>query len=247
MALKKSIGKLRLTSFQLQTVLTEIEATLNSRPLIYINDDINDRTIITPMHFLSINAKNGTPQIEEKTEKDDPNYINQPLDSSHELLETWKKGNRYLEEFWEIWKEQYLLSLRERSQRFNKHPRIQSTKEPKIGDVVQIKESSPRGTWKIGKIIELIKSQDGQRRAAKVIMPNKHILQRSLVHLFPLEFNEDETKDTNEVAKSMRQQRMETQTQRMIRTLDQLDRNERQQTKQEIKYMNNLLTIKNIR
>ena len=32
-------------------------------------------------------------------------------------------------------------------------------------------------------------------------MPNKHILQRSLVHLFPLEFNEDETKDTNEVAK----------------------------------------------
>ena len=34
---KKSIGKLRLAGIQLQTVLAEVETTLKSRPLIYIN------------------------------------------------------------------------------------------------------------------------------------------------------------------------------------------------------------------
>ena len=203
MALKKSIGKLRLTSLQLQTTLAEIEATLNSRPLIYINDDLKDQTIITPMHFLSINTKNGAPVIDNENEdKNDPDFNNEKPNSSQSLLETWKKGNRHLDLFWEIWRDQYLLSLRERSQIFNKHPRVQSQKEPKIGDIVQLKESTPRGTWKIGKIIELIESRDGRERAARVLLPNKNVLQRSLVHLYPLECNDDDqqyqTNETNE-------------------------------------------------
>ena len=51
MALKKSIGKLCLTSIQLQTIMTEIEALVNSRPLVYINNEVEHRTIITSMHF----------------------------------------------------------------------------------------------------------------------------------------------------------------------------------------------------
>ena len=54
----KSIGKLRLTVIQLQIMLTEIETTLNSRPLVYLRDDINDHVTTTPMHFL--------PEIEKK-------------------------------------------------------------------------------------------------------------------------------------------------------------------------------------
>ena len=98
-----------------------------------------------------------------------------------------KKGQKYLEHFWKIWKDDYLLSLRERSQIYKHHPRIQSKQEPWVGDVVQIQENTTRGSWKIGRIMELIKSRDGEERAAKVLLPSRNIQQRSLCQLFPLE------------------------------------------------------------
>ena len=61
-----------------------------------------------------------------------------------------------------------LFNFRERSQLLNKHPRVKSVKEPRIGDVVQVKYLSTRGTWRIGHVIEMIESQDGKQRAAKV-------------------------------------------------------------------------------
>ena len=45
---------------------------------------------------------------------------------------------------------------------------MKSVKEPRIGDVVQVKYLSPRGTWRIRHVIEMIESQDGKQRAAKV-------------------------------------------------------------------------------
>lgn len=194
MALKKSIGKLHLTSTQLQTIITEIEGVVNSRPLVYIDNDIENE-VLTPAHFLSLNPKTGTPILKEADEdddRDDPNYQNEEMSTAKKLLETWKKGNRHLEQFWKIWRDQYLLNLRERSQRFNKQPRIQNLKEAKVEDIVQIKDAAPRGTWKIGRIVEMIKSQDGEERAARILMPNKNVLQRSIVHLYPLECDEDE-------------------------------------------------------
>ena len=58
-AVKKSLGKLRLTGIQLQRILTEIKATLNLRPLIYLTDGINDHVIITPMYFFFSQHKEG--------------------------------------------------------------------------------------------------------------------------------------------------------------------------------------------
>ena len=43
----------------------------------------------------------------------------------------------------------YLLNLREHNQPFQKHPQIQVKKCPKIGGVVQIKDSLPRETKKM--------------------------------------------------------------------------------------------------
>ena len=82
------------------------------------------------------------------------------MNHAGKLLENWKNGQRHLEQFWELFKNHYLLDLRERCQLLNKHPRVQSVKEPRIGDIVQVKDSSPRGTWRIGHIIEMIESQD---------------------------------------------------------------------------------------
>lgn len=54
-SLRKSIGKLLLTSVQLQTVLSGVEAIVNTRTLIYVENKLKPRKIITPMHFLSTN------------------------------------------------------------------------------------------------------------------------------------------------------------------------------------------------
>jgi len=79
------------------------------------------------MHFLSLNTKNGTPRLSNQDEDypDDPDYYNEEMTRSQKLLETWKKGNKHLEQFWKLWKDNYLINLRERNQKFNKHPRIQ--------------------------------------------------------------------------------------------------------------------------
>jgi len=37
----------------------------------------------------------------------------------------------------------------------------------------------------------MITNQDGEQRAARILMPNKNILQRSLVHLYPLECHDE--------------------------------------------------------
>ena len=45
----------------------------------------------------------------------------------------------------------------------------------------------PQGTWRIGKIIKLVPSKDGETRAAKIQLPSKKILSRTLDMLYPLE------------------------------------------------------------
>ena len=73
MSLRKSIGRVSLTSSQLQTILTEVEAIINTRPLAYVDNDLENQ-IITPAHFLSINIQTGTPVLTVKNEdkKTDP-------------------------------------------------------------------------------------------------------------------------------------------------------------------------------
>ena len=163
-------------------------------------DDDLENEIITSNHFLSLSIKNGTPELirnNEDDDKNDPDYQNEELRTVHKLLEIWKKGNKHLEQFWKVWKDGYLLNLRERNQLFQKHPRIQAKKCPKIGDIVQIKDSLPRGTWRMGRIVEMIRSSDGEERAARVMMPNRNILQRSIIHLYPIECNDKEPNKEN--------------------------------------------------
>ena len=202
-SLRKSIGKLSLTSSQLQTALSEVEAIVNTIPLIYVDNELKPRKIITPMHFLSMNPKIGS-RATANDHEDDPDYNIYNLSSSKNLLEIWKKGQRHQEELWKIWKSDYLLNLRERSQIYIKHPRLQSFQEPRVGDIVQVKENSPRGTWRVGHITELI-SQDQIEREARVQLPTRDNIQRSIYHPFPLECNMSYTQD--EMVRKRAQQR----------------------------------------
>ena len=50
-SLRKAIGKVCLTSEQLLTILKEAEAVINSRPLAYVEEDINSYMTLTPPIF----------------------------------------------------------------------------------------------------------------------------------------------------------------------------------------------------
>ena len=52
---------------------------MNSRPLLYVNDDVGSGQPLTPGHFLSVNCMHGTPNIDEL-------YTPDELHSGHTIL-----------------------------------------------------------------------------------------------------------------------------------------------------------------
>ena len=113
-SLRKTIGRLCLFNEQLLTILKETEAVLNSRPLVYIGDDIHSTIALTPAHFLTLNPRIGIPNFEQ-INADDQDY-NPEMSSAERLLRKWNKGLKILNQFWKSWRDDYLLSLRERTQ-----------------------------------------------------------------------------------------------------------------------------------
>ena len=110
------------------------------------------------------------------------------MSSSTTLIESWKKGVKLLEVMWKHFYENYLLSLRERYQKQIKQSKPTENITPSPGNVVLIGESpQPRGTWKLGLIVKLHQSQDGEFRSADVRTKSGKILTRPLTKLFPLE------------------------------------------------------------
>jgi len=194
-ALRKTIGTQSLTHRQLSTVLTEVEAVINSRPLVYVDDDINSNITLTPFHFLSLHSNHVIPDL---TEDIDPEFdVAGIISSSQQLLEIWKRGQKLLNQFWVIWRQEYLSNLRERSLTMLKGPRSSTNFTPKVGDVVLVKENLPRGYWKVGRICELFKSRDERIRSARITFgPNKFI-NRALSFLYPIECQDDNGSNTS--------------------------------------------------
>ena len=134
-SLKKNVGCLLLSLFQLHTVLKEIEAIVNARPLTYCGEDIHDYPALTPSHFLGCQSEvtTGCPGI--PFEPHPTGSANK--ESSGNVLSAWKRGQGQLNTFWKSWQNDYLLSLRE----FHKvkNARKHEMSAPKLGQVVLIK------------------------------------------------------------------------------------------------------------
>ena len=189
-SLRKAIGKLCLTNGQLLTVLKEAEAIINSRPLVYMGDDINSGITLTPAHFLSLNPNVGPSNF--SLEDDHDISFRPKVNSTENLILIWKKGLKHLEKFWQVWRDDYLLNLRERTQTKLKSPRVQTSSTAKVGHIVLIKDNLPRGCWRIGRITELIRSRDQQVRSARVLLPSKKMIGRPLNLLYPIGCSEKE-------------------------------------------------------
>ncbi|XP_046857876.1 uncharacterized protein LOC124451299 [Xenia sp. Carnegie-2017] len=179
--LKKVLGNARLTFDELLTVLVEVEATLNSRPLTYTYDEVGSEPL-TPSHLVTGRRLLSMPDDVSGEEESDEGYC--------------KKRYQYLSKkkihFWNRWRKVYLVDLRE----FHKQDKDNTNRVVQRGDVVTVYEDNvKRGNWKTGVIEELFVGKDGVVRGAKVrLARNGKVvhLNRPVQKLFPTELKHDE-------------------------------------------------------
>ena len=174
--LRKVIGRSKLHYDELLTILVDIEGVINSRPLTYLAADDLDEPI-TPSHFLCGRRILTLPDSLYEEDSDEFS-LSQPSQLNRRL----KYLNLTLNKFWQRWRTEYLLELRD-SHRY--HGGRENVNPPSIEDMVVIEEDDkPRGLWKLGRIIELITSKDGHIRAAVLHVAGNRILQRPIQKIY---------------------------------------------------------------
>ena len=99
-SLRKVLGRLLLTFDQLSTLIVEVEAAVNSGPLVYVSSDILSSFTLTPNHFLSLNPFVGGPPSVDRRLVDEMAVKS----NAKELLNKWKKGQEHLNSFSRVWK-----------------------------------------------------------------------------------------------------------------------------------------------
>ena len=106
------------------TILAEVEAVLNSRPLTYLQTDSTD--VLTPFHLYT-----GTRVLDPP----DPRIINFKEISAEGARQRVQKLDNLIGKFWNTWSKDYLTSLRENAINLGR-----KGEGPKVGDVVVIHE-----------------------------------------------------------------------------------------------------------
>ncbi|XP_055543002.1 uncharacterized protein LOC129728580 [Wyeomyia smithii] len=132
------------------TLLTQVEACLNSRPLTPISDDPTDLEPLTPAHFLSGGSLQAIPE---------PDYSAVPLNR----LNQYQLVQRQLQDFWKRWKSEYLVQLQSRTKNWERPVKVE------IGRLVVVMDANqPPMRWKLGRISQLHPGTDEVVRVVTV-------------------------------------------------------------------------------
>ncbi|XP_065902524.1 uncharacterized protein [Dysidea avara] len=176
---RKVLGRSFITLESLQTLVVEIEAVLNDRPLTYQSADITDPEPLTPSHLLYGRRITSLPYaITENEELADPTYS-----TGTRLRDRAQRQEQLLHHFQTRWKREYLTALREAHKGGGVKEQI-----VKVGDIVLVHDDVPRARWRLAVIEELIKGLDGLTRSAK-IRTKAGRTNRPIAKLYPLEVN----------------------------------------------------------
>ena len=144
--LKKVIGRACLNVIELSTILTEVEAVLNSRPLTYTYVNTKKEGPLTPAHFLCGHRLLSLPDQQNSNE----DYGNT---TREELSRRAKYHETLIHSFWKRWQQEYLTGLREQYCKKRKAPNYTVSK----GDVVLIHDHiRKRNQWKMGVVTTLV-------------------------------------------------------------------------------------------
>ena len=177
--LRKVLGNSLISFDELTTILVEVECILNSRPLSYLYDELGGE-VLTPSHLLFGRRLLALPSGINTHPK-----LSQH-DSQYTLNRRFLHLTRILSHFWNRWRLDYIMDLRE-THRLNNNKSVQI----EIGDVVLVQEEhAKRATWKVAIVEEVIKGKDGEIRGAKVRRAGKgkhESIKRPVQKLIPLE------------------------------------------------------------
>ncbi|WKX93844.1 hypothetical protein Q1695_011255 [Nippostrongylus brasiliensis] len=199
-ALNKSIGRKRLSFTEMCTITARIEAVLNTRPLTKLNMGDIEEIPLRPIDFLQGNVRFSLTDISDDGANEDPTYNPEFIQTREQAMEAIRYSENCANKFWECWKSEYLLLLREMQKQTLKQPRHTKRSCPELGEVVLIEQDLiPRGCWPYGKVVEIIPSQDGLVRSAKILMPNHRVIQRPLNKIYPLEIRSIDEKPAGEI------------------------------------------------
>ena len=128
------ISDVKLTFEEFTTVLTQVEAVLNSRPLVLMPCDDDGIEPLTPGHFLIGKPLESLP---------DPPTSYRPIS----LLRHWHLCQLLIRHFWKRWSTEYLSTLR----RYTKWH--YSTRNFRIGDLVILRDDNLVSLkWPMGRI-----------------------------------------------------------------------------------------------
>ena len=171
--LKKVLGRSRVSLPVLQTMIVEVEAVLNDRPLTYISSYVDDPQPLTPAHLLYGRMITRLPPADDLN---DPDY------GSNSLQTQTKTQAHLLKSFQTRWRHEYLTSLREYHRSSG-----QNSQQIKV-DVVSVHDEGPRVNWRLAVITKLLVGRDGLIRAAE-IRTSTGTTNRPIAKPFPLEVN----------------------------------------------------------
>ena len=180
-SLKKCLGNAKLTYEELETVLIDIESVVNSRPLTYLYDEVDEA--LTPSHLAV-----GRRLVSDVLNFDRPDEVKQ----THESLNArYRYFQTIIDHYWKRFSKEYLLELHQHH--LNSHKgNYDDLGEQLLGDVVLIKDdATKRNVWKKGRVDELVRGADGKVRGAvlKVNSPTgkSSTIRRPVQKLIPLE------------------------------------------------------------
>ena len=166
------------------TIITEIEAIVNRRPLTSISTDPRDVEAISPAHILY------PASIAHSTAR----FL--PLSSTNDaekMRYAWKRVQARVNAFQKVWKSEYLTMLHNR-------PKWQKTmRNLAIDDlVIIVDESIHRDDWKLGRI-DSVTITDGHVRRVAVRRADGKIVERDRNKIVRLELDDsaDDARATN--------------------------------------------------
>ena len=172
---------------ELITVITEIEAMINERPLTYVSSDLDEPVPLTPSMLVHGCQLTLLPHY--SVSADELEDLDYNADQTT-LCKRAKHLDLLVKNCWQRWKMEYLPQLREAhiaNEKRHRHGHGVSENSVTVGDVVLVHcDNEKRALWPLAVVTRLHTGNDGLVRSVE-IKTKRGITNRSVTKLYPLE------------------------------------------------------------
>ncbi|XP_062699619.1 uncharacterized protein LOC134284635 [Aedes albopictus] len=146
----RQLGNTKLSFESYYTILHQIEAAINSRPLLPMSDDPNDLAALTPAHFLLGTSMTALP---------DPDIQHAP----NGPLEHFQKLQCHVQKFWSHWRTEYLQEMLKDTKPAARNDEIQPGRM-----VIIVDDMLPTTRWSLARITAVHPGKDNITRVVSL-------------------------------------------------------------------------------